>query len=278
MIKRFLKMISIVLIGFICLIFCGCENNEKVIKVCASEIPHAQILNEVVKEALKEKGYTLEVSYLDWTLQNDSVASKDYDANYFQHVPYLNTYNGQVKLIPVVKVHYEPLGIYYGKKEMILSNGKTFSICNDESNAIRALELLYELKIIDELPVANEKLTFSQNTWTSKNGVTITLIAEELLVASMSDYDFTCLPCNTACTGNVSYSKMVAREENKELVFDKANIIAVRENDYIDDPLYKAKIDALCEVLLSVKVREFIASKYDNIIICNDDSQVDLRK
>ncbi|MGN1062263.1 MAG: MetQ/NlpA family ABC transporter substrate-binding protein, partial [Candidatus Scatosoma sp.] len=92
----------------------GCASDKK-ITVCASEVPHAEVLNGVVKEELKKKGYTLEVTVLDWTIQNDSVANGDYDANYFQHVPYLETYEGKVELFAACKVHYEPLGIYYGK-------------------------------------------------------------------------------------------------------------------------------------------------------------------
>ena len=89
--------------------------NGAVIKVCASDVPHAEVLNGRVKSLLEAQGYTLEVTILDWTIQNDSVAKGDYDANYFQHVPYLETYAGTVKLFASCKVHYEPLGIYYGK-------------------------------------------------------------------------------------------------------------------------------------------------------------------
>lgn len=91
------------------------NGNNTEIKVCASDVPHAEVLNGCVKELLEKQGYTLKVSILDWTLQNDAVANGDYDANYFQHVPYLETYSGSVKLFAACKVHYEPLGIYYGK-------------------------------------------------------------------------------------------------------------------------------------------------------------------
>ena len=89
--------------------------NDTEIKVCASDVPHAEVLNDCVKELLARQGYTLKVTILDWTLQNDAVANKEYDANYFQHVPYLETYSGTVSLFAACKVHYEPLGIYYGK-------------------------------------------------------------------------------------------------------------------------------------------------------------------
>ena len=91
------------------------NGNNTEIKVCASDVPHAEVLNGCVKGLLEKQGYTLKVTILDWTLQNDAVANKEYDANYFQHVPYLETYSGTVSLFAVCKVHYEPLGIYYGK-------------------------------------------------------------------------------------------------------------------------------------------------------------------
>ena len=83
----------------------SCGNSKEVISVCASDVPHAEILNGIVKEKLAEKGYDLKVSVLDWTAQNDAVAQGDYDANYFQHVPYLSTYTGSTELTATCKVH-----------------------------------------------------------------------------------------------------------------------------------------------------------------------------
>lgn len=256
----------------------SCKNKDKVIKVCASELPHADVLENCVAPMLKEQGYTLKVYVLDWTLQNSSVASKDYDANYFQHIPFLETYDGSTKLFAACKVHYEPLGIYQGKSKGSLEDGKTFAICNDESNAIRALELLFDRGVIAELPVTSDgKLSFSSTKWTSSNGVTVTLIAEELLVPSMPDYDFVCLPCNTAYTGNVSQSKKVTEEDKLELVSGKANILAARLNDYQNNEKYKAKIDVLTEALLSEEVANYINEKYGGAITCNENTQIDLR-
>ena len=199
---NFRNLLLIFILAITLVFTTGCQNKDKVIKVCASELPHADVLENCVAPILKEQGYTLKVYVLDWTLQNSGVASKDYDANYFQHIPFLETYEGSTKLFATCKVHYEPLGIYQGKSKGSLENGKTFAICNDESNAVRALELLYQKGLIDELPVTSKgKLTFTKTDWTAPNGVKVTLIAEELLVASMPDYDFVCLPCNTACRG-----------------------------------------------------------------------------
>ena len=274
--KRFLCLVVVLVL---CLSVCltSCNKDKKTIYVCASELPHADVLENAVAPILKEKGYTLKVTVLDWTIQNDSVANKDYDANYFQHVPYLETYTGTVKLFAAAKVHYEPLGIYKGSSTGALSDGKTFAICNDESNAIRALELLKANGVIDTVPANNDKLTFTGSSWTSENGVTVTLIAEELLVASMNDYDFVCLPCNTALTGNVDGALQVAKEDDPAQVSAKANIIAARFDDYKNDEVYKAKIDALTDAVLSKAVSDYVNQKWGGAITCDSSSQIDLR-
>lgn len=265
------------------LTFSSCKSSSNKITVCASEQPHAEVLKEACAPELKKQGYTLEVKILDWTQQNDAVANKDYDANYFQHLPYLSTFEGKKdkELIATCKVHYEPLGIYQGNgtKEN-LTDGRTFEICSDSSNAIRALQLLVVKGVLTEndyaLAVKEEQLTFD-TSFISANGVKITLIAEELLVTSKSDYDFACLPCNTAITGNVSSDLQVAKEDDPEQVSAKANVLAVRKNDYLNDKEYKAKIDALTDVLLSDSVASYIKTKYNGAITCDASSQIDLR-
>ena len=169
--KRFLCLVAVLVL---CLSVCltSCNKDKKTIYVCASELPHADILENAVAPILEEQGYTLKVTVLDWTIQNDSVASGDYDANYFQHVPYLELYTGEIKLFATTKVHYEPLGIYKGKATGELAEGKTFAICNDESNALRALELLKAKGVINNIPVDKDgKLTIVGANWTADNGV-----------------------------------------------------------------------------------------------------------
>ena len=179
--KRILCLVAVLVL---CLTvgLTSCNKEDKTIYVCASELPHADILENAVAPILKEKGYTLKVTVLDWTIQNDSVANKDYDANYFQHIPYLETYTGAVKLFASAKVHYEPLGIYKGKESTDLETGLiSVAICNDESNAIRALELLAAKGFINgDLPISEDgKLTFTY----------ITKDDEEKVGAGTNDHD-----------------------------------------------------------------------------------------
>ena len=269
----------------------GCANNSaKEISVCASDLPHAEVLNGIVKSELEKKGYTLKVTVLDWTMQNDAVESGDYDANYFQHIPYLETYTGSTKLFASCKVHYEPLGIYYGKAAVgtAVTAGKTFEVCDDVSNAIRAFQLLEQKGVIsketegDNFPVneAGDDLTIgaAAKTWTSKDqSIKVTLVAENLLVSSMGDYDFALLPCNTAYTGKISSDKQAAKEDDPVQVAGKANVIAARLDDYKNNAEYKAKIDALTDVMLSQAVSDYFAEKYLGAMTCDSSTQIDLR-
>lgn len=270
------KLGFLALVGSLFLTLASCGKNDKVISVCASEVPHAEVLNGVVKKIVEEKGYKLEVKVLDWTLQNGAVAAKDYDANYFQHVPYLESGDQKDTLVATCKVHYEPLGIYRGKATGDLASGKTFSICNDTSNAIRAFELLKAKGVLTNIPVSDDKLTFTGNKYEAE-GKTITLISEELLVSTKADYDFTLLPCNTAYTGKVSSELQVAKEDDPAQVALKANILAVRKADYLNNATYKAKIDILTDALLSKEVSDYFKEKYLGAMTCDSSSQIDLR-
>ena len=295
--KKFIKLITTAILSLSifasCGLLTGCGDDAKTIKVCASQIPHAQVLNECVKDLLAKDGWKLEVKVLDWTLQNEAVASGDYDANYFQHVPYLNTYTGKTELFASCKVHYEPLGIYYGKATVgtSVTLGTSFAICDDESNAVRALNLLEAKGVIsktvegDNYPVktnenGEEKLNFpkGKTEWENKaKTLKISLISEELLVTSLADYDFACLPCNTAYTGRIDSSKRAAVEDDITAVSGKANIIAARKADYVSDATYKTKIDALTNAMLSKEVADYFAQKYLGAMTCDSTTQIDLR-
>lgn len=290
--KKIILALLILTIACSTAIFFSACDNSNTIRVCASEIPHAEVLEGIVAAELAKKGYTLKVTTLDWQIQNDAVAKGDYDANYFQHVPYLQSYLASAKndsLFAACKVHYEPLGIYYGKShDKTLSEGKSFAICNDESNAIRAFQLLEAKGIISKsaegtnYPINEDgsKLTIgsASSKWTSADGtITVTLLAENLLVSARPDYDFALLPCNTAYTGRVSSEERIAVEDDPALVVGNANIIAARTNDYNNDPNYKAKIDALTEVMLSEAVSNFFKDKYLGSMTCDSSTQIDLR-
>ena len=274
-----------------CGLLVGCKDKSKTITVYASLVPHAVILNEYVKPLLEKQGYTLKVkSPAEWQEYNNMLSAGDCDANYFQHLPYLESFNGKVKLKATCKVHYEPLGIYYGKTKKTSYKEGSFEICNDTSNAIRAILLLTDKGVIsketegENYPISQDGTSFNlekfkeYKKWTSIDGkVSISLVPENLLANSLLDYDFACLPCSTALTGKISAERRLDIEGGEELVAKNANILAVRENDYIANAEYKAKIDALTDILLSDGLAAFIANKYNGVIICDSITQVDLR-
>lgn len=261
---------------------CSAKDTSKTISVCASESPHAEILNNAVKPLLEKKGYTLNVTVLDWTLQNDSVYNKDYDANYFQHRPYLQQYDSgstnystsykYTKVKPVCSVHFEPLRIYEGKSKASDFDSKkktaTYEICADPSNAIRALDLLKENGVIDSYGVDS-----NGNPTSDTIPSNITMVAEDLLVANLSSYDYAVLPTNSALTGNIKGNDLLPTESNsvKDL---RSNVLACRVKDYDSDTTYKAKIDVLVDALLDSSVSDYIIEKYNNVIIA---AQTDLR-
>ena len=120
-----IKLLNVLTTGVLALSLVGCGNSssDKVIKVAASPTPHAEIL-KVAGEQLKKDGYTLEVKeFTDYVLPDKTVDEGEQDANYFQHLPYLESFNKEngTNLVSVAKIHYEPFGIYAGKKKSLKS-------------------------------------------------------------------------------------------------------------------------------------------------------------
>ena len=277
------KLITLLFTFVLGLSLFGCGKNENTIYVAASELPHAKILNEVVKDVLKEKGYDLKVTVLDWTIQNDAVANDEYDANYFQHVPYLNTYEGSVELAAAVKVHYEKLCAYAKDiNHKTVVNGDKIVMVDDISNAERALNLLVEQGIITikESAYVNGVFTnfeasnplnsveFNENY----KDCTLTCIPESTLCQSLNDYDFGIIPGNTALTGLDKLAERIAFGEanNEQLIDEKANIIAVKKEN-LDSPKTKALVEAFADP----RVKAYIESTFGESVLYH---YVDLTK
>ena len=130
--------------------------------------PHAEIL-EAAKEALKAQGYDLQVTVFDDYVQpNEVVESGQFDANYFQHIPYLESYNEEhgTHLVDAGDIHYEPFGIYPGTKSSLddIEDGDVIAIPNDTTNEARALLLLQDnglLTLKDGVGLVSERRTIS---------------------------------------------------------------------------------------------------------------------
>jgi len=275
--KNSLFLVGVLLAGGALLTGC---NNEKLITVCASELPHAKILNEAVAPILEEKGFELDVTVLKWTLQNSAVAAEEYDANYFQHIPYLNVNNfdGDEELIPAAKVHYEKLCLYASDKDenKKLDNGETIEIVNDDSNIERALLLLesYDILTINDscynkkgeftnfkTDRPNDFVTFLPNYENCK----LTCIEEDNLCVSLEDYNFGVIPGNTALTGlgdDYASRIVLAEKATEETISERANIIAVKKSNKDTE-----KTKALVEACGDERVAKYISSTFGESVL-----------
>ena len=256
----------------------GCDNSNK-ITVCASDLPHAKILNEAVKPILEEKGYKLDVEVLDWTIQNSAVANDEYDANYFQHIPYLNVNNfeGEKELVAAAKVHYEKLCLYASDKDTNkkLDNGETIEIVNDISNIERALLLLESYNILTINENCYEEGEFTNFDTTKPNDYVtfltgyencrLTCILESNLCVSLDDYNFGVIPGNTALTGlGDDYASRIVLSEKatEETISERANIIAVKKSNVNSE-----KTKALVEACGDERVAAYVSNTFGDSVL-----------
>ena len=276
--KLTLIITSLLLLGGFTLT--SCKNKETTIRVCASELPHAKILKEAVAPILEEKGYTLEVDVLDWTIQNTEVATDQYDANYFQHVPYLNVNNfeGDQELAAAAKVHYEKLCLYASDKDTNkkLDNGETIEIVNDISNIERALLLLasYDILSINESCYDSEGNFTNFDTTNPNSCVTflegydqckLTCILESNLCVNLPDYNFGVIPGNTALTGlgdGLGERIVLSEKSSEETISERANIICVKKSN-----LNSPKTKALVEACGDERVKNYISSTFGDSVL-----------
>lgn len=276
--KLTLIITSLLLLGGFTLT--SCKNKETTIRVCASELPHAKILKEAVAPILEEKGYTLEVDVLDWTIQNTEVATDQYDANYFQHIPYLNVNNfeGNQELAAAAKVHYEKLCLYASDKDTNkkLDNGETIEIVNDISNIERALLLLasYDILSINESCYDSEGNFTNFDTTNPNSCVTflegydqckLTCILESNLCVNLPDYNFGVIPGNTALTGlgdGLGERIVLSEKSSEETISERANIICVKKSN-----LNSPKTKALVEACGDGRVKNYISSTFGDSVL-----------
>ena len=153
---------------------------SQTLTVAASPSPHAEILNNFAAPKLKEQGIDLQTKeYTDYIIPNQVTSSGEVDANYFQHINYLNNYNDEngADLVGVAAIHYEPFGIYAGKSSDLanIADGAQIAVPNDPTNEGRALLLLQQENLITlKDPDAIERMLIlmgaphSAREWTGK--------------------------------------------------------------------------------------------------------------
>lgn len=249
-------------------ILVGCKD-ENTLVVGATSAPHAEIL-EFAKPLFEEKGYKLEIEvFEDYTLLNPALQADDLDVNYFQHTPYLDSFNAKRKtnLVSVAKIHYEPFGLY-AKGISDLNNvpqGTTIFVPNDDSNLTRALLLLQQENLISLDPNKNTTTGIDINDITNNNGYNIQPVAADLVPAQYknNDHILAVINGNYAIASNISISTALAIESaNGDAANTYANILAVKSGNETND-----KVLALIEVLSSQQVKDFITNKYNGAVL-----------
>lgn len=266
------KLLAVVLTGaFVVSALAGCGKStsadDKVIKVAASATPHAEIL-EQAKPLLEAKGYDLQVTVFDDYVQpNEVVESGDFNANYFQHIPYLESFNEEkgTHLVNAGGIHYELFGIYPGTKASLdeLADGDSIAVPNDTTNEARALLLLQDNGIITLKEGAG--LTATKNDIV-ENPYNVDIVElEAAQVPRVKDeVAFMVLNGNYALEAGFSVAKdAIAYEKaDSEAAKTYVNVIAVKEGNENSD-----KIKALVEVLTSQEIKDYINNTYDGAVI-----------
>lgn len=243
------------------------STDSKVIKVAASATPHAEILEEA-KPLLEKEGYDLEVTVFDDYVQpNEVVDSGDFDANYFQHAPYMEQFNKEkgTKLVDAGDIHYEPFGIYPGTKKSLdeIADGDEIAVPNDTTNEARALLLLQDNGIIKLKDGAGLTATVNDIAENPHNIKIVELEAAQVARVT-GETAFVVLNGNYALQAGYSVKKDAFAYEaaDSEAAKTYVNIIAVKDGNQDSDA-----IKALVKVLKSDDIKKFIDEKYDGAVI-----------
>ena len=243
------------------------STDSKVIKVAASATPHAEILEEA-KPLLEKEGYDLEVTVFDDYVQpNEVVDSGDFDANYFQHAPYMEQFNKEkgTKLVDAGDIHYEPFGIYPGTKKSLdeIADGDEIAVPNDTTNEARALLLLQDNGIIKLKDGAGLTATVNDIAENPHNIKIVELEAAQVARVT-GETAFVVLNGNYALQAGYSVKKDALAYEaaDSEAAKTYVNIIAVKDGNQDSDAL-----KALVKVLKSDDIKKFIDEKYDGAVI-----------
>ena len=246
------------------------KTDDKKITVAASATPHAEILEEA-KTLLKDKGYELEVKVFDDYVQpNNVVESGEFDANYFQHVPYLEQFNEEkgTHLVVAGKIHYEPFGIYPGTKKDLkdIAKGDKIAVPNDTTNEARALLLLQDNGIIKLKDGAGIKATVN-DIEENPNNIEIVELEAAQVPRVVNEVAYVVLNGNYALEANYTVKKdaLAYEKSDSEAAKTYVNVIAVKEGNENSD-----KIKALVDVLKSDSIKKFIDEKYDGAVIVYD--------
>lgn len=280
--KRFVTVLAAAVLSAALLVGCGggssasssaqpeqaAEGAEaKKITVAASPVPHAEIL-EAAKPILAEKGYDLDIKvFEDYVQPNEVVISGDIDCNYFQHIPYLESYNEEKgsDLTIAGRIHYEPFGIYPGTKSSLeeIGEGDVIAVPNDTSNEARALLLLQEngiIKLKDGAGLTATKQDIAENP----HNVEIKELEAAQIPHVKDEVAYAVMNGNYALEAGFIASKdsLTYEKSDSEAAKTYVNVIAVKAGNEENEG-----IKALVEVLKSDEIKKFIDEKYEGAVV-----------
>ncbi len=242
-------------------------DEDTTITVAASATPHAEILEQAAP-LLEEQGYTLDVTvFEDYVQPNEVVESGDFDANYFQHIPYLESFNEEkgTHLVNAGGIHYEPFGIYPGTKDSLddIAEGDEIAVPNDTTNEARALLLLQDNGIIKLAEGAGLTATIND---IEENPLDIEIVELEAAQVArvVDDAAYVVLNGNYAMEAGYSVGKdaLAYESSDSEAAKTYVNVIAVYEGNEDSE-----KIKALVDVLKSDEIVDYINETYDGAVI-----------
>lgn len=245
-------------------------DGDNVIKVGATSTPHGEIL-EFVKDKLAEQGYDLQITiYDDYVLPDKAVADGGLDANYYQHTPYLNSFNeaNGTDLVSVASIHYEPFGLYANGIASVadIPEGATIVIPADDSNETRALLLLAQEGLITLPEGANALDGVKTLDIVDDHGFNITTVQADTVAAQFAnagDGSLAVINGNYALAAGLKIADAIASEDaSGDAAQTYANIVAVKSgNENLP------KIQALVSTLQTQEVKDFIAENYNGAVV-----------
>ncbi|HWR31136.1 MAG TPA: MetQ/NlpA family ABC transporter substrate-binding protein [Negativicutes bacterium] len=234
-----------------------------VLKVGATPVPHAEIL-KIVQPILAKDGIDLQiVEFTDYVRPNVALAEKELDANFFQHIPYLQQFaaDRKLELTHTVAVHIEPMGVYSKKIKNLneLPNGAQVAIPNDPTNGGRALLILAQAGVIKLKDGVGIKATVKDVTDNPKK-IVIKELEAPLLPRALDDVSIAVINANYALEAKLVPTKDALFLEKKESPY--ANILTVRKGDE-----NRPEIVKLSQALTSPDVKKFIEEKYKGAVV-----------
>lgn len=245
-------------------------DGDNVIKIGATSTPHGEIL-EFVKDKLAEQGYDLQITiYDDYVLPDKAVADGELDANYYQHTPYLNSFNeaNGTDLVSAASIHYEPFGLYANGIASVagIPEGATIVIPADDSNETRALLLLAQEGLITLPEGANALDGVKTLDIVDDHGFNITTVQADTVAAQFAnagDGSLAVINGNYALAAGLKIADAIASEDaSGDAAQTYANIVAVKSgNENLP------KIQALISALETDEVKDFIAENYNGAVV-----------